>query len=66
MVAEYESIDWHSGRVEMLRDRKRSAEIQELDWLVIPIVISDVRHHPDLLAARINHHLNAASSRKLA
>jgi hypothetical protein len=57
LAAEYESIDWHAGRAEMLRDKKRIAEIQELGWTVIPIVVDDVRRYPDRLAERIKSHL---------
>nr|WP_307789336.1 hypothetical protein [Mycolicibacterium baixiangningiae] len=60
IVAEYESVDWHVGRLEMIRDRTRSAAIQELGWTVIPIVVDDVRRHPDRLAQRIAHHLSLA------
>ncbi|MDG4665196.1 hypothetical protein [Mycobacterium sp. 236(2023)] len=60
VAAEYESIDWHAGRVEMLNDKKRFAGIQHAGWTVIPIVVSDVRLHPERLAARINDHLMRA------
>src|SRR5271154_3603683 len=32
VAAEYESIDWHAGRDEMLRDKVRWGKIQELGW----------------------------------
>jgi hypothetical protein len=57
LAAEYESIDWHAGRDEMLRDKKRWGEIQELGWTIVPIVIHDVRCEPDRLAKRIATHL---------
>ena len=57
LAAEYESIDWHSGRDAMLRDKTRLAKIQELGWTVIPIVVHDVRREPDRLANRIMTHL---------
>jgi hypothetical protein len=66
VAAEYESVQWHAGRVEMLRDKRRFAGVQEVDWLMIPIVAGDVRQHPSRLAERINHHLATASRRKLA
>src|SRR5262249_1584434 len=59
LAAEYESIDWHSGRYEMLRDKRRWAKIQELGWIIIPIVVNDVREEPGRLAHRIASHLNA-------
>lgn len=58
LAAEYESIDWHVGRTEMLRDKRRWAKIQELGWTIIPIVVDDVRREPDRLADRIATHLN--------
>jgi hypothetical protein len=58
LAAEYESIDWHAGRSEMLRDKARWAKIQELGWTVIPIVVDDVRREPDGLANRITSHLH--------
>jgi hypothetical protein len=60
VAAEYESIDWHVGRAEMLRDKKRFAGIQETAWTVIPIVVDDVRRHPQRFAQRIDYHLSRA------
>lgn len=58
VAAEYESIDWHVGRDEMLRDKTRWGKIQELGWTIIPIVVHDVRRQPDQLAQRIAGHLD--------
>ncbi|TRW88719.1 hypothetical protein FK535_00030 [Mycolicibacterium sp. 018/SC-01/001] len=69
VVAEYESVAWHAGRLEMLRDRARFATIQQLGWTVIPIVADDVRVRPRRLVDRIATHLertSPASRRKLA
>lgn len=69
VVAEYESVEWHAGRLEMLRDRARFAAIQQLGWTVIPIVAADVRMYPRTLVERIAAHLDRhipANSRKLA
>lgn len=57
LAAEYESIDWHAGRNEMLRDKTRWGMIQELGWTIIPIVVDDVRRQSDRLAERIATHL---------
>jgi hypothetical protein len=57
VAAEYESVDWHVGREEMLRDKARWGKIQELGWTIIPIVVHDVRREPDQLAERIAGHL---------
>lgn len=58
LAAEYESVDWHVGRNEMLRDKARWGKIQELGWTIIPIVIGDVRREPNRLADRIAIHLD--------
>lgn len=61
LVAEYESVDWHAGRYEMIRDRVRLARLQEVGWTVIPIVVDDVRRFPEHFAGRIEGHLARAS-----
>ena len=58
LAAEYESIEWHAGRAEMLRDKMRWGKIQELGWTIIPIVVDDVRRQPGHLANRIASHLD--------
>ncbi|MCW2685144.1 MAG: hypothetical protein JWR37_34 [Mycobacterium sp.] len=60
VAAEYDSVEWHAGRNQMLRDRVRFARLQECGWTVIPIVVDDVRQDPDGLADRIAHHLSRA------
>jgi len=60
VAAEYDSVQWHAGRSEMLRDKVRFAGVQELGWTVIPIVVDDVRRHPARLCERIWGHLNRA------
>lgn len=58
IVAEYESVDWHAGRLELIRDRTRLAGIQESGWTVVPMVVDDIRRHPARLAQRLAHHLS--------
>ncbi|WP_422749308.1 hypothetical protein ACN27E_11965 [Mycobacterium sp. WMMD1722] len=60
IIAEYESVEWHAGRADMIRDRKRMAALQQLGWTVIPIVVEDVRRRPTELAQRIEFHLTSA------
>lgn len=60
VVAEYESVAWHAGRDEMLRDKRRLASLQELGWTIIPVVVDDVRREPDRLVTRIADHLDRA------
>ena len=64
VCAEYESIDWHAGRAEMLRDKRRFAGIQESGWTPVPIVVSDVRSHPDRFAGRLASILSSSPSRR--
>lgn len=60
LAAEYESIEWHAGPAEMLRDKTRWVKLQELGWTIVPIVVDDVRREPGRLAARIARHLDRA------
>ena len=60
VAAEYDSVQWHAGRSEMLRDKVRLAGLQEIGWTVIPIVVDDVRRNPARLCERICGHLNRA------
>jgi hypothetical protein len=60
ICAEFESVEWHAGRLEMIRDKKRYAGVQEMDWTLIPIVVDDVRRTPWRLADRLNNHLSRA------
>ncbi|MCX2934621.1 hypothetical protein ORI20_30595 [Mycobacterium sp. CVI_P3] len=69
VAAEYESVEWHAGRNEMLRDKARFAGVQEVGWTVIPITVDDTRRQPQRLAQRIASHLNRradAQSHKIA
>ncbi len=64
LVAEYDSVEWHAGPVEMVRDKIRFAAIQQLGWTVVPIVASDVRVHHRRLVDRIDAHLSFSASRR--
>lgn len=57
VAAEYDSVAWHAGRAEMLRDRARFAGVQEAGWIVVPIVVDDVRRTPARMCERIAGHL---------
>ncbi|WP_167106136.1 hypothetical protein [Mycobacterium sp. DL592] len=57
VAAEYDSVEWHAGRAETLRDKARFAGVQELGWTMVPIVIDDVRRRPSRLAQRLDSHL---------
>jgi hypothetical protein len=60
VLAEYESVAFHAGRLEMLRDKERFAGLQDAGWIVIPIVVSDVRRNQDRFCERIRYHLQRA------
>lgn len=60
VAAEYDGSEWHSGPEAMRRDRERLAALQDLGWVLIPIVAGDVRHRPEMLVARISGHLGRA------
>lgn len=62
VAAEYESLDWHVGRLEMLRDKKRYAGVQEVDWTLVPITVDDVRRTPWRLADRLRYHLSRSAA----
>jgi hypothetical protein len=60
VAAEYESVEWHAGRTEMLRDKARFAGVQEMGWTVVPIIVDDIRRRPERLARRLESHLTRA------
>ena len=47
VAAEYDGIDWHSGPEAFLsRPPTGSAALQDLGWVVVPIIAEDVRYRP--------------------
>jgi hypothetical protein len=61
VAAEYDGVDWHSGPEAFFRDRSRGAAVQDLGWVVVPIVAEDVRNRPVELVARIERRLQRAA-----
>lgn len=61
VAAEYDGVDWHSGPDAFLRDRRRSSALQELGWLIVPIVAEDLRYRPRELVRRLERHLRKAA-----
>lgn len=61
VAAEYDGLDWHSGPGAFFRDRRRGAALQDLGWIVVPIIAQDVRHRPRELVARIERRLERAA-----
>lgn len=57
VAAEYDSDQWHDSAGALRRDREKVAALQDLGWIVVPIVADDVRRHPGALVARIRAHL---------
>lgn len=57
VAAEYDGVDWHSGPDAFRRDRARAAALQDLGWVVVPIIAEDVRHQPAQLVRRIESRL---------
>ena len=57
VVAECDSIEWHAGRERMLRDRLKTARLQECGFTTIPMTVEDIRRDPVGLTDRINYHL---------
>ena len=60
VAAEYDGGESHSGAEAMRQDRERLAALQDLGWMVIPIVVGDVRNRPHMLVARIDAQLRRA------
>jgi hypothetical protein len=61
VAAEYDGVAWHCGPEAFFRDRRRSAALQELGWVAIPIVAEDVRRRPLELVRRVELQLERAS-----
>lgn len=61
VAAEYDGVDWHSGPDAFRRDRTRSAALQDMVWVVVPIIAEDVRHQPAQLVRRLNARLSRAA-----
>ncbi len=59
VAAEYDSGEWHVGAEALRRDREKLAALQDLGWMVVPIVADDVRRRPDALVNRLHAHLRA-------
>lgn len=62
VAVEYDGLDWHSGPDAMRRDRRRTAALLDVDWVVIAIVFEDVRHRVGEFVARIDAQLRRAQA----
>lgn len=57
VAVEYDGLDWHSEPDAMRRDRRRSAALADVGWIVISIVFDDVRYRAWEFVARIDAQL---------
>jgi hypothetical protein len=60
VAVEYDGLEWHSGADAMRRDRKRTAALLDVGWVVIVIVFEDVRYRAWEFVARIDVQLRRA------
>lgn len=60
VAVEYDGLDWHSGPDALLRDRKRTAALADVGWVVIAIVFEDVRYRAWEFVSRIDRELRRA------
>jgi hypothetical protein len=62
VAGEYDGVAWHSGPDAFLRDRRRYSALQDLGWVIVPIVSEDVRYRPRELVRRIQAQLERAKA----
>jgi hypothetical protein len=62
VAAEYDSNRWHTGAEALRHDREKQAALQDLGWIVVPIVLNDIRRRHRELVERIYAHLDRASA----
>jgi hypothetical protein len=62
VAAEYDGVAWHSGPEAFYRDRRRTAALQDLGWVTVPMVAEDVRYRRWELVRRIEIHLQRAKA----
>jgi very-short-patch-repair endonuclease len=60
IAVEYDGVDCHSGPDAMRRDRRRTAALMDVGWVVIAIVFEDVRYRAWEFVARIDGQLRRA------
>lgn len=57
VAVEYDSMDWHGNPDDLRDDRRRTAALMAVRWVVISIGCEDVRERPGEMLARINGQL---------
>jgi hypothetical protein len=60
VAVEYDGLDWHSGPDALRRDRRRTAALLDVGWVVVAIVFEDVRYRAWEFVARIDTQLRRA------
>ncbi|WP_018601644.1 type IV toxin-antitoxin system AbiEi family antitoxin domain-containing protein [Mycobacterium sp. 155] len=60
VAVEYDSLDWHGNPDALRDDRRRTAALMGVRWIVIAIVGEDVHHRQGEMVARINAQLSHA------
>lgn len=60
VAVEYDGLDAHTGDDAMRRDRRRTAALMDVGWIVIAIVFEDVRYRAREFVARIDAQLRHA------
>jgi len=58
--AEYDGLDWHSGTAALVNDRQRTAALQDVHWIAVPMIFEDVRYRPVQLVRRLERRLEWA------
>lgn len=61
VAVEYDGLEWHSGVAALRYDRVRRAALQEAGWVVLAVIVDDVRHRPYELLQRIRFQLDRAA-----
>ncbi|QZA06796.1 endonuclease domain-containing protein [Mycolicibacter heraklionensis] len=62
VAVEYDGVDWHEGPAAFVYERQRRAALEEMGWVVIPIIADDVRRRPWQTVRRIETHLARAAA----
>lgn len=62
VAVEYDGVVWHEGPDAFVYERQRRAALEELGWVVIPIIADDVRRRPWETIRRIRTHLICAAA----
>ncbi|MDH6196865.1 hypothetical protein M2272_003518 [Mycobacterium frederiksbergense] len=62
VAVEYDGVDWHGNPDALRNDRRRTAALMDVGWVVIAIVFEDVRYRQGEMVARISAQLCRAQA----